>query len=248
MKLNLKPFESIKSGRKTIELRLNDEKRQQVKVGDFIEFSLTDDSAKKIQTRVIALHKYSSFKELFAAFPKEKFGYGPDENASPEDMDAFYSKENQEKYGVLGIELRCTELQRFIDAQDGGYGFGDTYETALDEIKHGMKCSCWMWYVFPQIAGLGMSSTTAYFSIKDLTEARDYYDHPVLGERLREISSVLLDIDESDPMVVFGDPDCYKLRSCMTLFKYAVPEDDLFRKVLDKFCMGSEDTRTLDLI
>lgn len=248
MKLNSKPFESIKSGIKTIELRLNDEKRQQVKVGDFIEFSLTDDPSKKIQTRVTALHKYSSFKELFAAFPKEKFGYGPDENAAPEDMDAFYSKENQEKYGVLGIELRCTELQRFIDAQDGGYGFGDTYETALAEIKRGMKCSCWMWYVFPQIAGLGMSSTTAYFSIKDLAEARDYYDHPVLGERLRDITSILLDIDESDPMVVFGDPDCYKLRSCMTLFKYAVPEDELFVKVLDKFCMGSEDTRTLDLI
>ena len=74
-----------------------------------------------------------------------------------------------------------SELEKFIDAQDNGYSFGETYATALAEMKHGHKDTHWMWYVFPQIQGLGLSGTTAYFSIKDLDEAKDYYNHPVLG-------------------------------------------------------------------
>ncbi len=103
-----------------------------------------------------------------------------------------------------------------------------------------------MWYVFPQIRGLGLSGTTAYFSIKDLTEAVDYYAHPVLGERLIEITSALLDIENSDPVAVFGIPDAYKLRSCMTLFKHAAPDNELFQRVLEKFCQGAEDKKTLE--
>lgn len=136
-------------------------------------------------------------------------------------------------------------LQKFIDAQDYGYSFGSTYNIAFEEIKNGKKNSCWMWYVFPQIAGLGWSGTTAYFSIKDLNEAKDYYNHPVLGKRLIEITSLLLDIKTDDPMAVFGYTDAFKLRSCMTLFKYAAPENDLFQRVLDKFCQGIEDDETL---
>ncbi len=103
-----------------------------------------------------------------------------------------------------------------------------------------------MWYVFPQIRGLGLSGTTAYFSIKDLTEAVDYYAHPVLGERLIEITSALLDIDNNDPVAVFGIPDAYKLRSCMTLFKHAAPDNELFQRVLEKFYQGVEDEKTLE--
>ena len=141
-----------------------------------------------------------------------------------------------------------SELEKFIDAQDNGYSFGETYATALAEMKHGHKDTHWMWYVFPQIQGLGLSGTTAYFSIKDLDEAKDYYNHPVLGQRLIEITSVLLDIESSDPVQVFGIPDAFKLRSCMTLFKYAAPENDLFQRVLDKFCQGEVDYKTLDIL
>ena len=246
MKLQNKPFMKIKNGSKTIELRLNDEKRQLVKVGDFIEFSRIDNPNEKIQTRVTALHRFDSFQELFASLPKEKFGFASDEMLPPDYMDAYYSREKQEKYGVLGIELRMTQLQRFIDAQDYGYNWGDTYETAFKEIRQGKKCSCWMWYVFPQIKGLGLSQTTILFSINDIEEARDYYAHPVLNKRLVEITEALLDIETNDPMVVFGNPDAYKLRSCMTLFKYAVPDNDLFQQVLDKFCCGKEDDQTLE--
>ena len=141
-----------------------------------------------------------------------------------------------------------SNLQKFVDAQDNGYSFGETYFTALEEIKNGYKETHWMWYVFPQIQGLGLSGTTAYFSITDLEEAKAYYNHPVLGQRLIEITSVLLDVESSDPVQVFGIPDAFKLRSCMTLFKYAVPENDLFQRVLDKFCQGEVDYKTLDIL
>jgi uncharacterized protein (DUF1810 family) len=88
-----------------------------------------------------------------------------------------------------------------------------------------------MWYVFPQIQGLGWSVTTALFSIRDLRDAIDYYEHPILGTRLIQITEEALNTERSDAMAVFGNPDAYKLRSCMTLFKYAAPENDLFQRV-----------------
>ena len=105
MKLQSEPFCKIKSGSKTIELRLNDEKRQQVQVGDFIEFTQIDDASQRLTVRVTALHHFNSFAELYAALPKEKLGYAPDETPDPDHMDAYYPRDKQEKYGVLGIEL-----------------------------------------------------------------------------------------------------------------------------------------------
>jgi uncharacterized protein (DUF1810 family) len=248
MKLEQSPFDKIRNGSKTIELRLNDEKRRKVQTGDFIEFTCIDNDNQKIQTRVTTLHRFNSFVELYNTLPMEKAGYSAGDNPDPDDMNEYYSKEEQEKYGVIGIELYCTDLQKFIDAQDNGYDFGETYQTALEEMKQGYKLTHWIWYVFPQVQGLGYAGITAYFSIKDLNEARDYYAHPVLGERLLEITGELLNIESDDPMNVFGNPDAFKLRSCMTLFKYAAPGQELFQKVLDKFCMGSEDADTLEVI
>ena len=247
MKLNSEPFEMINSGRKTIEFRLNDEKRRKVQVGDFIEFSHIEKPELKIQVRVTALHRSDSFKKLFAELPKEKCGLKSDEDVADDYMDNFYSRKEQEKNGALGIEFRKTELQKFIDAQVHGYDFGDTYETALSEMKKGMKISCWMWYVFPQIKGLGFSRTSAYFSINDLTETIDYYEHPILGARLIEITLEALKISNDDPVAVFGIPDAYKLRSCMTLFKRA-SNNDIFQKALDKFCQGAEDEKTIEIL
>ncbi|MCR4851145.1 MAG: DUF1810 family protein [Lachnospiraceae bacterium] len=248
MKLKLSPFEKIKNGSKTIELRLYDEKRQKVQVGDFIEFTCLDKPKQRIQTRVTALHRFTTFAELYASLQKEKLGYNPTDAPNPNHMDEYYSCEDQEKYGALGIELYCTDLQKFIDAQEHGYSFGETYATALSEMKQGYKVSHWIWYVFPQIQGLGLSGTTAFFSIRDLSEAKDYYAHPFLGTRLAEICEVLLDIASDDPMSVFGYPDAFKVRSCMTLFKHAAPEQTVFQKVLDKFCQGNEDEKTLRIL
>ena len=133
-------------------------------------------------------------------------------------------------------------LDRFLDAQRGDYA------AALAEVRRGRKASHWMWYIFPQIAGLGQSSTARYYSIRDLEEAREYYAHPVLGQRLREISGALLELRGSDPVAVFGGIDSMKLKSSMTLFAVAAPDDPLFQQVLDKYYGGERDALTLRIL
>ena len=132
-------------------------------------------------------------------------------------------------------------LNRFLTAQER------SYDAALAEIKAGRKRTHWMWYIFPQIAGLGMSSTAQYYSIQDRLEAEEYMAHPVLGARLIEISRALLTLDSSDATAVMGYPDDLKLRSCMTLFAQ-VSDDPVFEAVLDKFFGGRPDSRTLALL
>ena len=133
-------------------------------------------------------------------------------------------------------------LDRFLDAQRGDYA------AALAEVRRGRKTSHWMWYIFPQIAGLGQSSTARYYSIRDLEEAREYYAHPVLGQRLREISGALLSLRGNDPVAVFGGIDSMKLKSSMTLFAVAAPDDPLFQQVLDKYYGGQQDALTLRIL
>ena len=132
-------------------------------------------------------------------------------------------------------------LNRFLTAQER------SYDAALAEIKAGRKRTHWMWYIFPQIAGLGMSSTAQYYSIQDRLEAEEYMAHPVLGARLLEISRALLTLESSDATAVMGYPDDLKLRSCMTLFAQ-VCDDPVFEAVLDKFFGGHPDSRTLALL
>lgn len=134
-----------------------------------------------------------------------------------------------------------SSLDRFLVAQE------HSYDTALREIRAGRKRSHWMWYIFPQIAGLGMSYTAQLYSIQDISEARDYIAHPVLGARLIEISRALLTLDSSDATAVMGYPDNLKLCSCMTLFKQ-VSDAPVFGAVLDKFYGGRADTRTLAIL
>lgn len=131
------------------------------------------------------------------------------------------------------------DLERFLKAQEY------SYDTALKEIKNGKKVSHWMWYIFPQIEGLGTSSTAMYYTIKDKKEAEEYISNPVLWNRILEISSALLSIDSSDPYEVMGYPDNRKLKLSMTLF-YEVSGNEIFKKVLDKFYNGEEDGFTLE--
>lgn len=132
-------------------------------------------------------------------------------------------------------------LQRFIEAQ------GIVYAQALKEIKAGRKRSHWMWFIFPQMKGLGRSSTSMFYGINGLDEAREYLAHPILGERLREISQMLLQLDTNDAHAVFGSPDDMKLRSCMTLFDNISP-NDIFADVLDKYFDGHRDYKTNKLL
>lgn len=133
------------------------------------------------------------------------------------------------------------DLERFLHAQE------DAYPRALQEIKSGQKRGHWMWYIFPQIHGLGKSDTARYYAIQNPMEAEAYLRHPILGHRLEEISYALLLLDTKDPEKIFGYTDSLKLRSSMTLF-YNVSHSFLYKKVLDKFYHGELDQLTLDII
>jgi uncharacterized protein (DUF1810 family) len=135
-----------------------------------------------------------------------------------------------------------TNLQRFLDAQ------ATDYAQALAEIKNGRKRSHWMWYIFPQIQGLGFSSTSKHYAIRDLAEATAYLQHPVLGKRLVEICTALLGLASSDASQVFGSPDDLKLKSSMTLFAATPGADAVFEQVLAKFFSGVRDGKTLQLL
>ena len=134
-------------------------------------------------------------------------------------------------------------LKRFTDAQDTGL-----YSQALAELRQGRKLSHWIWFVFPQIAGLGSSPMAVEYAISDLDEARAYLAHPVLGPRLHEAAQALLSSGQTDPEAVLGFIDAMKMRSSMTLFHRASPEDSVFTAVLDAFYAGAEDDLTLSLL
>ena len=132
-------------------------------------------------------------------------------------------------------------LERFIDAQQA------SYEIALSQIKTGRKKSHWMWYIFPQVQGLGFSETAKFYAIKDIGEARAFMEHPVLGERLVRICNALLQLESDNAHNIFGSPDDLKLQSSMTLFS-SLNINPVFQMVLEKFFNGARDERTLQII
>ncbi len=133
-------------------------------------------------------------------------------------------------------------LNRYIEAQE------TDYDIALSEIKDGRKRSHWMWYIFPQIQGLGFSSTSKYYGIKSLQEAEAYLKHPVLSARLISICKALLALKSNSASQIFGSPDDLKLKSSMTLFAAVPDANPVFQQVLDKFYRGAKDQQTLRLI
>jgi uncharacterized protein (DUF1810 family) len=131
-------------------------------------------------------------------------------------------------------------LQRFVDAQDSG----GTYERALAELRAGHKTSHWMWFVFPQRAGLGQSEMSRTYAIASPAEARDYVDHPILGPRLAECAEALLGHEDRSAMEILGAIDAVKLRSSITLFAGVAPEQPVFQQVLDRYFDGEPDEST----
>ena len=132
------------------------------------------------------------------------------------------------------------DLERFVAAQDSG----GTYESAIAELRAGRKRSHWMWFVFPQVAGLGQSPTSRRYAISSLEEARAYLEHPVLGPRLLESARTVADLSGRTAAEVFGGIDAMKLRSSMTLFARAAPENPVFARVLDVYFGGCTDPAT----
>jgi len=135
-----------------------------------------------------------------------------------------------------------TDLMRFLDAQN------KLYLTAYSEIKKAKKQTHWMWFIFPQIKGLGTSSLANYYAINDLKEASDFLQHPVLAKHLIEISKLLLTFKKKSIVSILGDLDARKLRSSMSLFSQVENADPVFKEVLDTFFSGEVDMQTLSLL
>lgn len=134
------------------------------------------------------------------------------------------------------------ELVRFLDAQN------KLYLSALSEIRKGKKESPWMWFIFPQIKGLGSCDTSKFYEIKNADEAIAFLEHPILGKHLIEITAELIRTDEKTAEDIFGNPDNEKLQSCMTLFASVQNSEPIFEEVLDKYFGGSSDFHTLQLL
>ena len=134
------------------------------------------------------------------------------------------------------------DLDRFLKAQE------DSYDTALDELRTGRKRSHWIWYIFPQIVGLGQSPTSQFYGIKSLEEAAAYLRHPILGGRLHECLKVLQTLEQASADQVFGELDAMKFRSSLTLFSEADPADPIVEVALDRWFGGGKDEKTLQLL
>lgn len=134
------------------------------------------------------------------------------------------------------------ELSRFVKAQ------ADDYEQALAEIRGGRKRSHWMWYIFPQVEGLGFSSTSRFYAIRSIAEAKAYLEHPLLGPRLVECAEAALGVEGKSAREIFGAPDDMKLRSSATLFAQVSPPGSVFARLLERFYGGEPDPETLRLL
>lgn len=134
------------------------------------------------------------------------------------------------------------DLERFVAAQDG------IFQQVVNELSAGRKRSHWMWFIFPQLAGLGYSAMAQHYAIGGLAEARAYLAHPVLGPRLRQCGTLVLAVQGATVHGIFGSPDNMKFHSSMTLFAQASPDEALFRDCLDKYFGGVPDQATLDLL
>ena len=133
-------------------------------------------------------------------------------------------------------------LRRFVDAQ------ADIYNSALTELEQGKKIGHWMWFIFPQMKGLGSSTVNKYFGIQSREEAKEYLAHPILGERLLECVDILMSVSGVAAVDIFGYPDVLKLRSSMTLFESVSSGESVFFQVLKEYYQGQRDSRTLELL
>lgn len=136
------------------------------------------------------------------------------------------------------------DLERFVTAQDGR----GSYQQALAELRRGAKTGHWMWFVFPQVAGLGQSQMSRHYAISGLDEARAYLAHPVLGPRLRDCAAVVAATSNRSAVQIFGSIDAQKLRSSITLFHLAAPDEPVFGAVLDTFFSGAPDPATVQRV
>ena len=143
--------------------------------------------------------------------------------------------------------MQNDSLNRFLEAQNSRR-YGSSYEEAFAEIRKGRKITHWIWYVFPQLRGIGKSEKSFFFGLEDMAEAEIYLTHETLGTRLREITTALLDLPETNILKIMSGVDAVKLRSCMTLFAQTENAPKIFEEVLEKYFGGKKDEKTLSIL
>lgn len=235
MKLREDPFRRIVEGKKNIEYRLYDDKRKKVCVGDYIEFTNMN-TGEVVNVEVLELYLADTFDKLRDDLVYR--GFIGSNDFIPQNMEKYYTKEEQAQYGVVGFLIRVKasaksyNIKRFLDAQE------NCYDSALKEIQSGHKRGHWIWFIFPQLSGLGNSYNSKYYGISDAREAQAYLENDTLRQRLLDISEALYKLNTNDILSVMWEIDAYKVRSCMTLFYLIAPQYDIFKKVLDKYFMS----------
>jgi uncharacterized protein (DUF1810 family) len=140
------------------------------------------------------------------------------------------------------MNLTTQGLQRFVEAQDR------VYESVCNELALGEKTSHWMWFIFPQMKGLGHSPIAKHYAIESAAEALSFWQHPILGQRLKECTQLVLAQPNTTARDIFGSPDDLKFKSCMTLFAHVAPEEPVFKQALERFFAGKVDESTLKLL
>ena len=242
-------FYAIKAGYKTIELFEDGEIFNKVIEGKEVILYPEENSYVTEAKTVAAIISFKDIKSAFVSLPLLKCGYTPFtlRYATPDDFRGICKLKAGLPGGITAVKFKEEPLQRFLAGQSSALPDCSGYDTALQEIKSGRKETHFIWSIFPQIKGLTPDPVTEYFGLDGYDEASAYFSHPILGERLQEITKALLKLNTNDPVSVFGMVDAFKLRASMTLFE-AVTGNEIFTKALEKFCLDKRDNPTLSLL
>ena len=239
-------FDAISAGYKTALLVPINNRTLNIGKDDILTLSTYDSTEWSLTKRVSAVRIIDDIRKEFDSLNLLKCGYTPFTlyEASPDDLMSRCGIDRR-KTKVIAVELKEEPLQRFIAGQSGAMPDCSSYDTALAEIRSGVKVTHWIWYVLPQIKGLTRDRVTEYYALNGYEEAVEYLNHPILGLRIKAITSELMKLKSNDPVSVFGMGDSFKLRASMTLFSIIAPDISLFENAIDKFCMGIKDRSTI---
>ena len=240
-------YRAFIAGYKSAEICLYDIDCQKLKAGDTVLLTFRENNVEKTVRKITV---YPDMTALYNNAQMLKCGYTPFtlRERSPHDAEKYFTKNELTKYYVAYIEFEEIPLQRFLSGHAGDIPNCSSYATALSEIKNGKKTTHWIWYVFPQIKGRTIDDVTEYYALDGKKEAEMFLSHPVLGQRLIEITQALMSLDAYDLVSIFGMVDAFKLVACMTLFDSISENTTLFSDVLDKYFFGNRDSDTLRLI
>lgn len=240
-------YRAFIAGYKSAEICLYDIDCQKLKAGDTVLLTFRENNVEKTVRKITV---YPDMTALYNNAQMLKCGYTPFtfRQKSPHDTEIYFTNDELSNHRIAYVEFEELPLQRFLSGHAGDIPDCSSYATALSEIKNGKKTTHWIWYVFPQIKGRTIDDVTEYYALDGRKEAELFLSHPILGQRLLEITNTLMSLDAYDLVSIFGMVDAFKVVACMTLFDSISENTTLFSDVLDKYFFGNRDSDTLRLI